>query len=141
MTPLRPDSTELSDTRRRVDTLVSRLPRGGTADQAFEKPWQLRAFAIAVVAYNGGHYEWSEFQLSLAESIRRWEDGGGEVPWSYYAHWLSALEDVLDPDNLDSLDARTQTVLETPANRNHHEAHWKPVAISPARTDGRASEL
>jgi nitrile hydratase accessory protein len=133
MTSLRPDPDELSDTRRRVDALVNRLPRSGTADQAFEKPWQLRAFAMAVVAYHGGHYEWSEFQLSLAQSIRGWEEGGGEVPWNYYAHWLSALEDVLDAQALDALDQRTRTVLETPANKNHHEAHWEPVAISPAR--------
>ena len=30
------------------------------------------------------------------------------------------------------LDERTRTVLATPRNANHHEAHREPVAIDPA---------
>jgi nitrile hydratase accessory protein len=137
MNATRPPSDDASETRRRVDALVSRLPKGENADRAFDKPWQLRAFAIAVAAYNDGHYEWSEFQLSLAESIRTWEAGGGDVPWRYYEHWLNALEKVLETHGLLSesgiVDDRTQAVLATPTNANHHEAHWEPVAVSPAR--------
>lgn len=131
---MRPDATELGDARRRVEALVCGLP--GAGDQAFDQPWELRAFAMAVAAYHGGHYEWSEFQLSLTDAIRRWENDEGGEPWSYYDHWLTALETVLSSKGVLSeaaLDEETKTVLSMPRNANHHEAHRDPVAISPAR--------
>lgn len=133
----RPDATELGDARRRVETLVAGLPGGD--DAAFDHPWELRAFAMAVAAYNNGQYEWSEFQLSLIDSIRRWEDDGGaddQAPWSYYEHWLTALETVLAGNGALSeatLDDRTREVLATPRATNHHGAHREPVAVDPAR--------
>jgi nitrile hydratase accessory protein len=89
----RQDATELGDARRRIEALVSELPRA--EERPFEHPWQLRAFAIAVAAYHNGQYEWSEFQLSLIEAIKQWEQGDGSEPWSYYEHWLTALETML----------------------------------------------
>lgn len=135
MTGIRPDATELGDARRCVEELVCGIP--GTGDQPFDQPWELRAFAMAVAAYHSGHYEWSEFQLSLIESIRRWENGDGGEPWSYYEHWLRALETVLSSKGLLSeaaIDEETKAVLATPRNANHHKAHRDPVAVSPALT-------
>ena len=137
-TPIR-EASELGDARRRVETLIAKTP-GSPADseQAFREPWELRAFALAVAAYNAGQYEWSEFQLSLIASIRRWEADGaheGQEPWSYYEHWLTALETVLAGSGMLSeanLDERTKAVLATPRTANHHEAHREPVAIDPA---------
>ncbi|MFD4254305.1 nitrile hydratase accessory protein [Amycolatopsis thermoflava] len=128
----RPDATELGDARRRVEALVCDLP--GSGEKGFDQPWELRAFALAVAAYHNGHYEWSEFQLSLIEAIREWERGGGDEPWRYYEHWLTALEAVLSGKGLLSeavLDEQTRTMLATPRNANHHQAHRDPVAISP----------
>ena len=68
------------------------LPGG---ERSFDHPWEIRAFAMAVAAYHNGQYEWSEFQLSLIDSIKKWENDGGAEPWSYYEHWLEALETVL----------------------------------------------
>jgi hemoglobin len=135
---MRTDTTELGDARRRVQQLLRDAPG---ADQPFQQPWELRAFAMAVAAHHEGHYEWSEFQLSLIESIRGWESVAGQEPWSYYQHWLEALENVLAASGALSdsvaLEERTRTVLATPRNANHHEAHREPVAIAPARgTDG-----
>ena len=138
MTSYRRGATELGDARRRVDALVSRIP-GASDDKAFEHPWELRAFAMAVAAYHEGHYEWSDFQLSLVESIRNWESDGGDdgvSPWSYYDHWLIALETVLADNGALSdaaLDERTKLILATPKNANHHEAHREPVAVDPGR--------
>ena len=132
--PLRPDATELGDARRRVEALVCDLPGG---EQSFDQPWELRAFAMAVAAYHSGKYEWSEFQLSLIKSIKQWEDGSAGEPWSYYEHWLTALETVLADNGVlsgASLDDRTRAVLAVPSNANHHEAHREPVAVSPAIT-------
>ncbi|WP_460065272.1 nitrile hydratase accessory protein [Streptomyces sp. YKOK-I1] len=121
------------DARRRVEDLVCGLPG---ADRPFEAPWELRAFALAVAAHDSGHYAWSEFQLSLIESIRRWEEEPDGEPWSYYAHWLAALESLLaDQGALSeaSLAERTRTVLAAPRDTDHHQAHRAPVAVSPPR--------
>ena len=133
MTGFRTDATELGDARRRVERLVNDLPSGRSS---FEHPWELRAFAMAVAAYHNGQYEWADFQLSLVDSIRRWEAGGGAEPWSYYERWLEALETVLAGTGALSdavLDDRTKAVLATPRNTGHHEAHREPVAVDPAR--------
>lgn len=137
----RTDATELGDARRRVETLVSRIP--GDRDTTFDEPWEIRAFAMAVAAYDNGCYEWSEFQLSLIESIKTWENSTGgdavsaeSATWSYYEHWLAALENVLAKNGAlspSTLDDRTTTILAIPKDANHHEAHREPVAIDPAR--------
>ena len=135
---LRPDATELGDARRRVEALVAGLPAGRPGEDAFSQPWEIRAFAMAVAAYNNGQYEWSEFQLSLIESIRQWERDGRDPdaePWSYYEHWLTALETVLAGSGLLSesmLDERTRQVLATPRDASHQHAHLDPVAVDPA---------
>lgn len=127
----RRDATELGDARRRIEALVSELPRA--EERSFDHPWELRAFAVAVAAYQNGQYEWSEFQLSLIEAIKQWEHGDSGEPWSYYERWLTALERVLAGSGALSeaaLDERTRAVLETPKNANHHKAHREPVAIA-----------
>ncbi len=132
---VRQDATEFGDARRRVEALVSGLP-GDPAQRSFEHPWELRAFAMAVAAYHSGQYEWSEFQLSLAASIRAWETDGGPAPWAYYERWLDALETVLAGTGAlsdSALDERTKTALAVPKTANHHEAHREPVAVDPAR--------
>ena len=95
------DAPSSGDARRRVEALVAETA-GRRRARSFEQPWELRAFALAVAAYHAGQYEWSEFQLSLIASI----SGGrptaptGDEPWSYYEHWLTALETVLAGNGL-----------------------------------------
>ena len=128
--------TAKGDARRRVEELVGQLPQPSGAERAFDEPWQLRAFALAVAAYENGHYDWSEFQLSLIGAIGAWEEGRIDEPWRYYDRWLDALETVLARNQLldgGDLDVRTEAVLATPANRDHHHARYEPVAVDPAR--------
>ena len=134
---MRPDATELGDARRRVEALVARLPADRPGEHAFSEPWEIRVFAMAMAAYHKRQYEWSEFQLSLIESIRQWEqrrkDPDAE-PWSYYEHWLTALETVLAGSGLLSesrLDERTKAVLATPRDASHQHAYHEPVAVDP----------
>jgi nitrile hydratase accessory protein len=131
---VRTDTTPTGDARRRVEQLLTELP--GEADQlAFQQPWELRAFALAVAAYHNGQYDWTEFQLALIGAIRQWEDGAAGEPWSYYDRWLEALEHVLSGNGAltgTELDDRAAAVLSTPRDANHHHAHREPVAIDPA---------
>ena len=137
---VRPSATELGDARRRVEKLVTGLPGAPDTDTAaFTAPWEIRAFAMAVAAYDARQFEWSEFQLSLIESIRTWETTSGHPdtdPWSYYEHWLTALETRLAGSGLLSeadLDDRARHVLATPVDKDHHEAHREPIFVDPAR--------
>ena len=118
-----------------IDGLVERLPRG-SGDMAFDEPWQLRAFALVIAAHNSGQYKWTDFQDALIASIKEWESENGAEggSWSYFEHWVNAVEAVLNENALVdgvALDLRVRQALDTPVNRNHHEPHYEPVAVDP----------
>lgn len=122
--------------RREVEDLVCGVPGGRSGELAFNEPWEIRAFALAVSAHKEGRFEWTDFQGALIESIKGWEErveNLDDPSWSYYQHWVSALEKVLDKVDVPTLEARTRDVLATPPNRNHHKAELDPIAIDPAR--------
>lgn len=134
--PPNTDAAALGEARRRVEDLVCGIPGGDPDQLGFEHPWEIRAFALAVAAYHELGFDWSEFQHALIASIGDWEAaaGAGERAWSYYEHWVTALERVLASADLTSppvLDERTRAVLAVPPNRGHHEAHPAPIAVDP----------
>jgi nitrile hydratase accessory protein len=131
---VRPDASEIGDARRRVEQLLVELP-GERDELAFEHPWELRAFALAVAAHHNGYYDWSEFQLALIGAIRRWEGDAEQSPWRYYERWLEALETVLSGTGVlvgAELDDRAHSVITTPRDANHQHARREPVAVDPA---------
>ena len=76
-----------------------------TTDEAapqFEHEWQRRAFGLALALSEFGHYEWSDFQQSLIETIGRWENTPEPErgDWEYYDHWVAALTKVVDDHRL-----------------------------------------
>ena len=129
---------ELDQARRDLEALVCGMPGGDPDQMGFEHPWEIRAFAMAVAAHHHLEFDWSAFQTSLIASIQAWETTDAdtaEVPWSYYQHWVTALEAVLaDAGRLSpaDLEVHTANVLALPPSRNHHEAHTEPIAIDPA---------
>lgn len=71
-------------------------PPRSNGELVFAEPWESRAFAMAVALHEAGRFAWSTFQAALVARIGAWQEGhpdGGR--WSYYEHWLGALEDVL----------------------------------------------
>lgn len=128
----------IGEGRREVADLVCGLPGGDPDQLGFRYPWEIRAFSMAVTAHRRLAFDWSEFQAALIASIQDWErtsPGSGE-PWSYYEHWVAALEVVMARQGVlgeAALDERARQVLAIPANRNHHEAHTEPIAVDPAR--------
>lgn len=132
------DPADVAADRRRVEALVCGLPAVEPEQRSFEHPWEIRAFAMAVSAHRELGFDWTEFQQALIASIDGWEErtGTSDRGWSYYEHWVAALESVLASLGLlglDELARQTRDVLAVPANRNHHEAHTEPIAIDPAR--------
>jgi nitrile hydratase len=129
---------DLAADRRRVEELVCALPAVDPEQRSFDHPWEIRAFAMAVSAHRELGFDWGEFQLALVDSIDGWEESTrtSDRGWSYYEHWVAALESVLAGLGLlgtEELARQTRDVLAVPANRNHHEAHTEPIAIDPAR--------
>jgi nitrile hydratase len=126
--------------RRAVDDLVRNLPGGRPGEMSFDHPWEIRAFALAVAAHTAGEFDWQLFRGALIDAIEDWEStrsGTSDESWSYYEHWVSALEAVMASSGaIDraALTNRTAEVLAAPSNRNHHKAILEPVAIDAAIT-------
>ncbi|WP_409160459.1 nitrile hydratase accessory protein [Pectobacterium sp. B2J-2] len=103
----------------------------------FSKPWELRAFAVAVAACEAGEFQWSEFQEALTDAIKSWEashPGYTQAQWRYYEHFVTALEVVLARRNQlsgEGLDERTRDILSHPPHK-HHVAKYDPITIDPA---------
>jgi nitrile hydratase accessory protein len=129
------------DTKPRVDSLVDalpfteRIPRH-EGEVAFDKAWEIRAFAMTVALHEHLGFPWEEFQAELIAAIRRWESAQGDLTgWSYYERWLAALAELAQSKGWltgDELASRTQDILAQPANANHHHAVRDPVAVVPA---------
>lgn len=133
---MRTNTTEIGEARRRVEQLFVELA-DGDQQLAFDEPWELRAFALAVAAHQNGFYDWSEFQMALIGAIRRWEGSVQDAPWRYYERWLEALETVLSGTGVltdAELEQRFIEVLGAPKGVDHHHPpRREPVAIDPAR--------
>jgi nitrile hydratase accessory protein len=89
-----------------------------TSDQAapqFDHEWQRRAFGLAVALSEFKHYEWSDFQRSLIDTIGAWEamPESERGDWRYYDHWVTALEKVVAERRLLTAPAK--------ANGDHHD--------------------
>ncbi|MEQ5828897.1 nitrile hydratase accessory protein [Sulfitobacter sp. NFXS29] len=103
----------------------------------FNKPWELRVFAIAVAACEAGEFGWSTFQEALTDAIKTWEAANpGYTPddWSYYEHFVTALEVVLAQSQMldaDGVDDRAKEILAHPPHK-HHVARYDPITIDRA---------
>lgn len=71
-------------------------PPRDNGELVFAQPWESRAFGLAVTLHGNGAFDWPAFQAALIARIAAWESSHAEGEgWSYYQHWLGALEDVL----------------------------------------------
>lgn len=103
-------------------------PPRDNGELVFAEPWESRAFGMAVSLHDTGAFAWSAFQALLIARIAGWESGhpDGEC-WSYYQHWLGALEDVLAADGTVSADEVTvrarQLALREPGHDHRDGGH------------------
>ncbi|KAF5991390.1 MULTISPECIES: nitrile hydratase accessory protein [Streptomyces] len=98
-------------------------PPRANGELVFSEPWESRAFGMAVTLYEAGAFTWPQFQSALIARIAAWENAlDQDRPWSYYHHWLAALEDVLDERGTVSCDevaTRALTLAQRPAGHDH----------------------
>jgi nitrile hydratase accessory protein len=105
-------------------------PPRANGELVFAEPWQSRAFGMAVTLYDAGRFGWPQFQAALVARIAAWEaDPPPDECWSYYQHWLGALEDVLASDGTvvaDEIHHRAAALAERPAGHDHAHPHGEP---------------
>jgi nitrile hydratase accessory protein len=95
----------------------------------FAEPWESRAFGMVVTLFEAGVFPWSQFQAALIARVAAWEQRPDQKEsWSYYEHWLGALEDVLVRQgtvSIDEVTARAHTLARRPRGHDH-TTHEKP---------------
>jgi nitrile hydratase accessory protein len=104
-------------------------PPRANGELVFTEPWESRAFGMAVTLYDAGAFTWPEFQAALIARIGAWEANPGDESWSYYQHWLGALEDVLASDGTvrsEEVTDRAEALTHRPAGHDHAHPHPHP---------------
>jgi nitrile hydratase accessory protein len=98
-------------------------PPRANGELVFAAPWESRAFAMAVALNQAGAFTWRRFQAALIARIARWEAASDDrAQWSYYHHWLAALEDVLgglDAVRPDEVTARADELAQRGSGHDH----------------------
>jgi nitrile hydratase accessory protein len=97
-------------------------PPRANGELVFAAPWESRAFGMAVTLYDAGAFTWPQFQAALIARIGAWEANPDDEPWSYYQHWLGALEDVLASDGTvlaQEVTLRAEALTHRPAGHDH----------------------
>ena len=102
-------------------------PPRANGELVFDEPWQGRAFGLAMALTERGVVPYDAFRDHLIARIAAWEAAppAGE-PYSYYAHWLQALEDVLAARALvvtAEVDDRAAAYAARPAGHDHQHEH------------------
>lgn len=82
----------------------------------FQRPWEGRAFGMAIALSKKGHYEWEDFRQGLIASIAEWESTHckDDPDWDYYLRWLASLETLVLKSSLiseEELEERTRHML------------------------------
>ncbi|HEY2206258.1 MAG TPA: nitrile hydratase accessory protein [Pseudonocardia sp.] len=98
-------------------------PPRSNGELVFAEPWESRAFGMAVTLFDAGVFTWPQFQGALVARIAAWEaDPPPGECWSYYRHWLGALEDVLAGDGTvfaDEVTTRAAALASRRAGADH----------------------
>jgi len=73
-------------------------PPRANGSLAFARPWERRAFGLALALAKEGYFEWEDFRQALIASIAGWERSHAEddPSWDYYQRWLEALLGVVE---------------------------------------------
>jgi nitrile hydratase accessory protein len=91
-------------------------PPRSNGELLFQRPWEGRAFGMAIALSKKGHYEWEDFRQQLIASIAEWEAEycKDDPDWDYYQRWLLSLEWLVLEANLISakeLEQRTHQLM------------------------------
>lgn len=91
-------------------------PPRSNGEILFARPWEGRAFGMAIALSKQGHYEWEDFRQELIAAIAEWEASHcqDDPQWDYYQRWLLALEHLVLASELitpEELEQRTLKLM------------------------------
>jgi nitrile hydratase accessory protein len=91
-------------------------PPRSNGELLFQRPWEGRAFGMAIALSKKGHYEWEDFRQQLIASIAEWEAEHckDDPDWDYYQRWFLSLERLVLDSNLisvEELEQRTRQLM------------------------------
>jgi nitrile hydratase accessory protein len=98
----------------------------------FREPWEAQAFAMAVSLHECGLFTWSEWADTLAAQITTAQTAGDpDLGDTYYQHWLSALETLIERHRISSAEelGRYRAGWERAAERT---PHGQPIELRPS---------
>lgn len=101
-------------------TDLSVIPRrpGDSEAPVFREPWEAQAFAMVVSLHQRGIFTWVEWADALAAQISMAQaEGDADLGDTYYKHWLSALEALVEAKG-----------VTTSANLNRYRNAWDSAA-------------
>ena len=122
---------------RRATTEVPSIPCDAEGP-VFREPWEAQAFAMTLALHERGLFTWPEWAAALAMEIKRAQAAGDpDTGETYYAHWLAALEKLVDEKGVTTSETlhRTRDAWDHACDRT---PHGQPIVL---REDeiGRAS--
>jgi nitrile hydratase accessory protein len=97
----------------------------------FREPWEAQAFAMALALHGRGLFTWNEWAATLAEEIRRAQQGGDpDTGETYYRHWLATLERLIAEKGVTTSDTlhRYRDAWDHAADRT---PHGSPIELKP----------
>jgi nitrile hydratase accessory protein len=97
----------------------------------FREPWEAQAFAMALALHGRGVFTWKEWAATLADEIRRAQQGGDpDTGQTYYRHWLATLERLIAEKGVTTSDTlhRYRDAWDHAADRT---PHGSPIELKP----------
>lgn len=107
-------------------------PQAPPSEPVFAEPWQAQAFAMTLSLHERGAFTWSEWAQTLAETIAEAQArGDADRGDTYYAHWLAALERLVQRKGIGSASEleRTRDAWDHAADRT---PHGQPIELLPS---------
>jgi nitrile hydratase accessory protein len=111
-------------------SLIPRRP-GDAQSPVFREPWEAQAFAMVISLYERGVFDWSEWAAALSAQITQAQSAGdADLGDTYYHHWLSALEGLVQAKGLASQEQieRFRSAWDSAADRT---PHGQPIELRP----------
>ena len=111
-----------TDIARQALDAVAGIPRDDEGP-VFRAPWEAQAFAMTLRLYQQGLFTWPEWADTLTAEIKRAQAAGDpDTGYTYYQHWLAALERIVSEKGVtdDATLGRYQDAWRRAADRTPH---------------------
>lgn len=129
-----------------LDASGKAAPPRANGELVFASPWESRVFGLTMALCEREVFSWQEFRELLIDEIGAWdlshpsgqaaaESSADTIEYSYYDHWLAALEGCLVAKGIcesGAIAALAGTLAQRPAGHDHVHPHSHPHPDSEA---------